>query len=62
MGEIADAMLDGSLCQGCGEYLGGGDGFPVLCAGCAPSDRQPKPERRVKRKSPKQQSKQQVRK
>ena len=36
MGEIADMMLDGTLCEGCGGYLGG-DGFavPLLCADCA---------------------------
>lgn len=35
MGDIADAMLSGVLCQICGEYLGGeGDGFPVTCGGC----------------------------
>lgn len=34
MGEIADMMLEGTLCPSCGEYLGDGDGFPVLCAGC----------------------------
>lgn len=34
MGEIADMMLDGTLCEGCGEYLGSAGGFPRLCAGC----------------------------
>lgn len=35
MGEIADMMLDGTLCERCGEYLGGGGmGFPTLCAAC----------------------------
>lgn len=38
MGEIANMMLEGTLCAGCGEYLeqGWGDGFPRYCAGCAP--------------------------
>ena len=36
MGEIADAMLDGTLCAGCGDYLGQDDGFPIYCDGCAP--------------------------
>lgn len=38
MGEIADMMLDGTLCEGCGEFLDaddGNDGFPQLCAACA---------------------------
>lgn len=34
MGEIADAMLEGQMCQWCGEVLGDGDGFPVVCPGC----------------------------
>jgi hypothetical protein len=34
MGDIADMMLDGDMCEGCGEYLGGGDGFPRRCYGC----------------------------
>jgi hypothetical protein len=34
MGEIADMMLDGDLCEGCGDYLGDGDGFPRLCESC----------------------------
>jgi hypothetical protein len=34
MGEIAELMLDGAMCQWCGEVLGDGDGYPVVCAGC----------------------------
>lgn len=36
MGEIADAMLDGTLCAGCGDHLGRDDGFPIYCAECKP--------------------------
>ena len=35
MGNIADAMLDGTLCASCGEYLGSGLGCPTLCRRCA---------------------------
>ena len=35
MGDIADMMLDGTLCEGCGVFLGDGFGFPGLCADCA---------------------------
>lgn len=35
MGEISEMMLDGTLCEGCGEYLGKLEGFPQLCASCA---------------------------
>lgn len=34
MGEVAEMMLEGILCEGCGEFLGDGDGFPTRCAGC----------------------------
>ena len=33
-GEIADMMLDGTLCEGCGEYMGGDVGYPRRCSGC----------------------------
>lgn len=33
MGEIADMMLEGGMCQWCGELLDG-DGYPTICAGC----------------------------
>lgn len=40
MGDIADAMLDGVLCQGCGAYVGISFGSPRWCRACAPpSDR-----------------------
>ena len=35
MGEIADMMIEGEICECCGEYLGEGGGFAQLCAGCA---------------------------
>ena len=34
MGEIADMMLDGTLCQGCGGYIGSDNGFPTWCSDC----------------------------
>ena len=36
MGEIADMMLEGILCQYCGEWLHveEGSGFPESCEGC----------------------------
>ncbi len=36
MGDAADAILNGDDCQECGEYMGGGEGFPRSCAGCNP--------------------------
>lgn len=35
MGDIADMMLDGTLCEGCGEYLGADGGYPQRCPVCA---------------------------
>lgn len=35
MGEIAEMMLDGTLCAGCGGYLkGDGEGFQRYCHDC----------------------------
>jgi len=39
MGEIAEMMLDGTLCQCCGEFIGG-EGFPQYCPSCAKDARQ----------------------
>ena len=37
MGDVADLMLNGDICESCGEELGGcGDGFPRYCASCRP--------------------------
>lgn len=35
MGDIADMILDGALCQACGTYIGDACDYPRLCAGCA---------------------------
>lgn len=34
MGEIADMMLEGAMCQWCGEFLENAAGFPTICRGC----------------------------
>jgi hypothetical protein len=37
MGEIADMMLDGTMCQGCGVWLhdgADGPGYPGYCSDC----------------------------
>lgn len=34
MGEIAEAILDGELCEGCGEWMGGACGYPRRCDAC----------------------------
>jgi predicted RNA-binding Zn-ribbon protein involved in translation (DUF1610 family) len=35
MGEIADSILEGELCQECGVYMGEGDGYPRSCSACS---------------------------
>lgn len=36
MGDIADMMLDGTLCEGCGVFMDGeAVDYPRLCADCA---------------------------
>lgn len=43
VGEAAEMLLDGTLCEGCGEYMGDSCGYPRRCAGCdeEPDDSQP---------------------
>ena len=36
MGEIAEMMLDGTMCQVCGEFMGESIGYPVTCVACQP--------------------------
>lgn len=38
MGDIADAILDGDMCEVCGEWLDDGDGFVRRCDGCSEED------------------------
>lgn len=58
MGEIADMMLDGTLCQCCGTFLDDApSGYPDTCIGCGgddvPDDRAeaPRPRRRRDKQS-----------
>lgn len=40
MGEIAEMMLDGTLCEACGTFIDeGGDGFPRYCSNECARDR-----------------------
>lgn len=34
MGDVADMMLDGTLCECCGCYMGDAPGVTQLCEGC----------------------------
>lgn len=51
MGDVADMMLDGTLCEGCGVYLhGDGNGVPRRCRDCR--DDSSLPELRMKAPCP----------
>lgn len=55
MGEIAEMVLDGILCEGCGVLVdesGEGCGFPRRCEACEPPPRPPRKRRRRKRRNP----------
>jgi hypothetical protein len=39
MGEIADMMLDGTMCEMCGTFIGNGDGYPRYCSKACARDR-----------------------
>lgn len=40
MGEIADAMIGGEMCEGCGVWLESGDmGIPMYCSAKCARDR-----------------------
>lgn len=41
MGEVAEMMLDGTLCQVCGEFMGDPTGFSMTCYGCQPRNHKP---------------------
>lgn len=39
MSDIVDQMIDGTLCNGCGVYLGGAQGYPKWCRACQKTHR-----------------------
>lgn len=34
MGDVADMIIEGILCEWCGEYIGDSVGYPRKCSGC----------------------------
>lgn len=41
MGEVAEMMLDGTLCEGCGVFLNAeAPGYPCYCGACRPAAKQ----------------------
>ncbi len=45
MGEIAEMMLEGAMCEQCGEFIDDGEecGYPRLCAGCSDEQQESDP-------------------
>lgn len=43
MGEVAEMMLDGTLCSSCGAYVGEMGGVPVTCRDCRDPTPRPTP-------------------
>lgn len=39
MGKVAEMMLDGTLCQVCGDFMGDDCGYPRTCAACQYEDK-----------------------
>lgn len=39
MSEIAEMMLDGTLCEGCGKFIGENAGYPTYCSAQCAGDR-----------------------
>lgn len=50
MGEIADAMINGDMCEGCGIYLGEGSGYPRYCSDACAQERGMLPKKKSKKK------------
>ncbi|QOJ19523.1 MAG: hypothetical protein HRU77_01705 [Gammaproteobacteria bacterium] len=51
MDEIAEMMLDGSLCKECGAVIGdgNGEGFAVTCSNCLKGNGNPEAKQRSKK-------------
>ena len=49
MGEIAEMMLDGTMCECCGVFIGRSVGYPRYCRGCQ-VDAPPAPKAQKKEK------------
>lgn len=48
MGDIAEMMLDGTLCEGCGVYMpGDAPGHTRRCRDCKSQASQPRPDEKV---------------
>ena len=60
MGEISEMMLDGTLCSGCGDFIGVCEGVPARCAACRDRPKRGLPQHLAKAKVPCPQCKRRV--
>jgi len=44
MGDMADLMLDGTMCSVCGVYLGSDADYPQMCADCEKEEKEARAE------------------
>ena len=51
MGEIAESIVDGELCQSCGVYIGMACGYPRTCNHCKRTENDPHPDTKVQCKT-----------
>lgn len=49
MSDIAEMMLDGTLCQQCGTFIGHPVGHPETCNSCKPKQKPAKKKHKAKR-------------
>lgn len=40
MGDMAEMMIDGTMCSVCGVYIGSDNDFPTMCDDCEKDSRQ----------------------
>ncbi len=45
MGEFAEAMIDGEMCEGCGVYIGHSVGYSRKCKACKKEEQNEKKEK-----------------
>ena len=57
MGDIADMMMNGSLCNGCGVLLQDANGYPQWCKDCGGDEFGIPKKKKRKKKYPNQQAK-----
>lgn len=47
MSEVAEMVLNGDMCERCGDFLGDGQGFTMLCDSCYHGESEMEAEREI---------------